>query len=386
MNKGLAALCAVFVAVATLLTGKYFWDFGKYPYDSGASTIAPAVDMLYLVISYVTTGMFWLVWALLIGFMVKYRRRPDHKPYYSHGNKMAEIIWTVIPAAMLVGLAIGQLSTWGKAKQDFPTPNKVDEDKDPKTATNKPPVVVQVLAHQFVWNFRYRPEDNQADFQRTIDLEDPKSTYEVKEDVGGKAFFVPVDRKVLITQTSIDVIHSLFIPHMRVKQDAVPGMYIRVWFQPVRFRVADLAESVKQQKPVWKWCDGEEEFVKEYGDTRVAFTGYLEDVVKQEDKEKGTAKFVVLLANTEKKVDVIYKGEILWGVSVDDTAGKPTHAVIPFDVACAELCGSNHHTMKAAMWVGTEKMYLAWLSRRTEYNYDDKGYWKRRWIRKNPAW
>jgi cytochrome c oxidase subunit 2 len=383
MNKGLAALCAVFVAVATVATGRYFWDFGFYPHATGSSTIAPAVDTLYLVISYVTTGMFFLVWSLLIGFMVIYRRRPGAKSHYSHGNMKAEVIWTIIPAAMLVGLAFGQIPTWAKAKQDFPKPNEVDKE------TNEPPVVIQIIAQQYDWNFRYRPEDNTADFKRGIDPADSSVTdYKIEEAVHPGPMVVPCGRKVFITQTSMDVIHSLFLPYMRVKQDAVPGMYVRVWFQPTRFRVVELPEKFEDwNRTDWDkriaWTN-EKDFGKAYGDKRVAFRG-IEFMVEKywENPDTKLTEVMKKLMTKPAKVDIIQNDKVEWDVPLADTARRPTHAVIPFDLACAELCGAGHHTMKKTLWVGTETMYRAWLGKESENA--TPAIWKR-WVERKPSW
>src|SRR6185503_7497369 len=77
------------------------------PYS--ASSYADEIDGLYRLIFWLTAGMFFLTEGLLLIFCVIYRRRPGHRPTYTHGNHKAEITWTVVPALMLLGLAIWQI-------------------------------------------------------------------------------------------------------------------------------------------------------------------------------------------------------------------------------------------------------------------------------------
>ncbi len=360
MNKGLAAVLVLVSAGLTVLTAKDLW--GRLPFY--ASTIAPEVDLLYYGISYVVTFTFWLVELALLAFCVMYRRRPGHKPHYVHGNRTAEIIWTVIPAALLVGIAFVQIPAWAKAKQEFP-----------KAAET--PVVVEAMAEQFEWNFRYRlkckPDEyvnsNADDFKNAIDPEeDGSKVAAIGEDIAPKTLFVPVGRKCFITQTSKDVIHSLFIPHMRVKQDVVPGMYVRVWFQPDRFQVFELATGAMQ------WVTSEDDFNQKFGSTRVGFG--MSYVPAYDEKSREVR---VGLAKGATTVDIQHQGKIL----LNQPASSATHAIGVFEMACAELCGNGHYKMESSLRVGTSLMYRAWLGRQTEFGTPP--IWKR-WVDRKPNW
>ena len=91
-----------------------------------ASTYADDVDSLYRLIFWLTTGMFILTEGLLLIFCIIYRRRPGHRPTYTHGNNTAEIAWTVVPALMLLTVAILQIPTWNNIKKRFPDANAKD--------------------------------------------------------------------------------------------------------------------------------------------------------------------------------------------------------------------------------------------------------------------
>ena len=108
-------------------------------------------------------------------------------------------------------------------------------------------VKVRVVAEQFAWNVHYPGPDGV--FGRTdpkmiqvgmnplgLDRSDPAAQDDV---VTLNQLHLPVNRKVLIHLTSKDVIHSFFLPQMRVKQDAIPGMSIPIWFEPNKVTPAE---------------------------------------------------------------------------------------------------------------------------------------------------
>ena len=179
----------------------------------GNSTFAPEIDWLYYLILIITGVAFVLVEAALVWFAIKYRAKPGRKAHYTHGNTKAEVIWTAVPAVVVV--MIGALSgpVWNKIKGR----NSVPADAMP----------VAIMAKQFEWNVTYPGPDNQLD---------TPDDFTVRNQL-----HVVVNKPTVVMLKSEDVIHSFFVPSFRVKQDAVPGMGIRVWFQPTeagRFELA----------------------------------------------------------------------------------------------------------------------------------------------------
>ena len=168
------------------------------------STFGPEVDFLFMVVLVVTGAAFVLVEGLLIYFLIRYRGRPGQKAAYVHGNRNVEIAWTVIPGLMLFSLGLYQWNTWITIKQNLPDESRA--------------VLIGVSAKQFEWHATYPGDDNRLD--TADDIVAPIN-----------ALHVPIGQPVIVRLTSQDVIHSFFIPQLRVKQDAVPGMTIRVWFQ-----------------------------------------------------------------------------------------------------------------------------------------------------------
>ena len=175
-------------------------------FPEGASTFAPKIDQLYWVILWITGFFFFLVQAGLLLFILKYRFRPGQKAAYIHGNTALEIIWTVIPALILLGLTIASQKVWAEIRFPKDRPATVQE--------------VRIQAEQFAWNIRYPGPDGQ------FDTEDDVVTL--------NQLHLPVGQPVLLKIQSKDVIHSFFVPQFRIKQDAVPGMTTQVWLQATR--------------------------------------------------------------------------------------------------------------------------------------------------------
>ncbi len=84
------------------------------------STFGQEIDSLFYLIYYITAATFILVTVLMVVFLIKYRDRGDRRATYSHGNTTLEIIWTIIPAVILIVLAFMSASTWAKVKRHVP--------------------------------------------------------------------------------------------------------------------------------------------------------------------------------------------------------------------------------------------------------------------------
>ena len=175
------------------------------------STFGGSIARLFYVILWITGFFFVLVQGLLLLFVVGYRRREGRRAHYTHGNTALEIIWTVIPALILVGLTFASQRVWASIRE-----------ARPDAATE-----IEVLAEQFAWNIRYPGPDGA--FGTGDDLTTINQLH------------VPAGEPVLIHLTSKDVIHSFFVPQLRIKQDAVPGLDGRLWFEATGTRQLEIA-------------------------------------------------------------------------------------------------------------------------------------------------
>jgi cytochrome c oxidase subunit II len=165
------------------------------------------IDFLFYVILWMVAVTFVGTEVLLVWLVWRYSKRDTSRALYTHGNHTLEMVWTAIPALLLIFVAFSQMKAWSTVKINFP-------DDGPYTVA-KP--LMEVYASQFDWRVRY--PDAQGNFQGADVIEVP---YEIT---------VPADTKVVFRLISRDVLHSFFVPVFRLKQDAVPGMQIPVWFE-----------------------------------------------------------------------------------------------------------------------------------------------------------
>ena len=160
------------------------------------------VDDMYYLILVITGIAFVLVELGIIWFVVRYRHREGRRALYHHGSDRLELVWTAIPALVMVFLGVYSGQIWAEIK---------DRDAVPDDA-----VTIGVSAKQFEWIVTHPGPDGRLDTDD--DVEERNRLH------------VPVDRPVVVQLTSEDVIHSFFVPELRVKQDALPGQTIPVWF------------------------------------------------------------------------------------------------------------------------------------------------------------
>ncbi len=176
---------------------EYMW----FPHD--ISTFGPRIDFLFELIFWITVIIWVAVQVAMVIFMVKYRSRPGRKATYIEGHPQLELIWTMITAVILIALAIMSRSTWADIKEAGPPGD----------------VFYRVTAKQFNWEITYPGPDGKLGTADDVTLEND--------------FHVPINKVVRLQLASKDVIHSFFVPSMRLKQDAVPGRDINVWFEAI---------------------------------------------------------------------------------------------------------------------------------------------------------
>ena len=188
------------------------------------STFGNGVDHLFSLIYYITLAIFVLVNVVYLVFIFRYRRRrKSDKAYYYHGNNALELIWTALPFALFVFLGFYSDGIWRDIKYDTHTPN--------------PDITVEVMGQTYMWHVRY-PGSDGVFGHRDPKLTSPTNPFGIDPaDRNGTDDYVainqlhfPINKNVLVRLSSMDVIHSFFLPNMRVKQDAVPGQWANVWF------------------------------------------------------------------------------------------------------------------------------------------------------------
>jgi len=207
------------LGVATFVVAPFYKHW--LPHD--VSQHGHTIDHLFYFILWLTGAVFVVTEVVLFWFLWRYDSQGVSKPVtYSHGSHSLEIVWTIIPAAVLLFIAIYQMNAWAASKISNPA---AGPDGILGTADDMPPTL-EVTARQFEWRLRYPGKDgvlgNEDDLFAVNDLH------------------VPVNEEIVLELKSADVLHSFFLPNMRVKQDAVPGMKIPVWFRAMETGTFDL--------------------------------------------------------------------------------------------------------------------------------------------------
>ncbi|MGH7546931.1 MAG: cytochrome c oxidase subunit II [Gemmatimonadales bacterium] len=196
------------------------------------STFAGDIDFMFTLILVITGIALVIVETGLIWFVIRYRGRPGRRAFYTHGSTKAEVVWSAIPAVTMVILGIMSNGVWNKIKGRESVP-----------AGAYP---IGVHAKQFEWQITYPGPDGQLG---TAD------DFTVRNQL-----HVPVERPIVTHLSAEDVIHSFFIPEFRLKQDAVPGMDIRVWFEATKADSLELGCAelcgmghYRMRARVWVW-------------------------------------------------------------------------------------------------------------------------------------
>ena len=224
---GLALLAVIWLIT---FVSTYFFVVKTWWLPTGMSAAAAGIDHQFA-ITFILMGIVFVLAQCGLGLFVwKYRDRgAATKVEYSHGNIKLEILWTGLTAVLFIGLNLMGSPIWAAERFEPAKPDAVP---------------VEVTGMQFAWYFRYPGADGK--FGKTDPtLIDPSSGNEAaigldtndtasKDDVITGTMYLPVNREVDLTLKAVDVIHSFFVPSMRFKQDAVPGLAIHMHFTPIQ--------------------------------------------------------------------------------------------------------------------------------------------------------
>ncbi|MCS6897806.1 MAG: hypothetical protein NZM29_07505 [Nitrospira sp.] len=300
----------------------------------GVSTHAGSVDFLFYVILWVTTFFFFLTEALLIVFIWKYGsgEKPTHlgtvpvflKPIAGLINTQhkIEMAWTIVPAAILLYIAFAQVGAWAKVKY---------QSRFEELTKGATPLTLELSARQFEWRFRYPSAQRLRQF-----LKDPVGTELERKNFARQPHLDDVhvvnelhiwkDYPVLIYLGTRDVLHSFNLPNFRVKQDALPGKIIPVWFTPTKANVF----KTKNSDGKWQW-----------------HYGYRLETDPQTGRPAPVA----------------------------GADGRPIpDPAFTWDIPCAELCGWGHWRMVGRVYVHPDQDdFFAWLEQTGQAEHSKSG-------------
>jgi len=288
-NKVNAALFIVFMVGSF---GWFFWysfaEFHGYTLPV-ASEHGKRTDTLFWITMAVTVVAFTIISIIMFVFIYRYQYKEGYKAKFFPDNHYLELAWTIIPAIVLAVLIFTGLRAWN----DITAPASKDAE------------VIEVIGQQFAWTVRYpgvkdktlgkvsyKNIDNFGN-EFGLDMNDKNSF----DDFKSLELHLPVNKEVLLKIRAKDVLHSVFLPHFRVKMDAVPGM-------PTQFK-------------------------------------FIATMTTQEMREK--------LHNPN----------------------------FNYEMACAEICGRGHFSMKMSVIVEDEESYERWKASQDSWLKQNPDYLKK---------
>jgi cytochrome c oxidase subunit 2 len=193
----------------------------QYNLQPPVSIIAEQIYDLHTLIMWIIVAIFVLVFGVMTVAIIKHRKSVGHQAQQFHENTTVEIVWTIIPFIILIGMA-------------YPATKTVIAMKD----TSNPDVTIKATGYQWKWGYDYLQEgvsfySNLGTPREQIDghnnearKNNPNYLLEVDNPV-----VVPVGKKIRIITTANDVVHAWWVPAFGVKQDAIPGFVRDTWFK-----------------------------------------------------------------------------------------------------------------------------------------------------------
>ena len=294
---GYMILFLVVFLIGCIVSAVYFKNYmlGYGPHLP-ASEHGSILDKMFNVTLFFTGIVFVITHVLLFYFGWKYSAKKGRKALFiPHDNKL-EIIWTAIPAVVMTFLVVGGLDAWNEVMADVSDDDKYLE--------------IEATGFQFGWNLRYPGADGLIGEKnyKLISSENPLGQNWKDEknldDFLATELVLPVGQKVRVRITAQDVLHNFYLPHFRVKMDAIPGMPTYFVFTPSK-----TTEEYRQE-------------LKKYAEY-----------------------------NVPDPADPL---KMLW-------------ETFEYELACAELCGRGHYSMKRPVKIVSQEEYDTWLASQSSY-------------------
>ncbi len=288
---GLLIMCVV----SAWWMKNYMLGYGPH---KAASAHGDTLDSMFNVTLLFTGVVFVITHIALFYFAWKYKKvRGSKGTHWAHNNTL-EIVWSAIPAVVMTFLVVKGLVAWNTVMADTGESNDYME--------------IEATGYQFAWHLRYPGADGHLgtrDYHKISsenplgqDWSDPKNY----DDFHPDELVLPVNKKVRVRITARDVLHSFFLPHFRVKMDAVPGLPTYFVFTPTK--------------------------------------------------------------TTEEYRDVL-RNYPEYNVPADptDPESKMRWETFNYELACAELCGKSHYSMRRIVRIVSEEEYNAWVAKQQSY-------------------
>ena len=188
-----------------------------YNLQAPASQVARDVFQLHNLIMLVCLGIFVVVFGAMFYSLLKHRKSLGHQAAHFHENTTVEVIWTLVPFVILMGMA-------------YPAAKVVIDMKD----TSNPDMSIKITGSQWKWHYDYLNDgvgfySNLSTPREQIEGTAAKGEHYLLE--VDEPMVVPVGKRVRLLITASDVLHSWWVPTLGAKQDAIPGFIRDSWFK-----------------------------------------------------------------------------------------------------------------------------------------------------------
>ena len=203
------------IACGILLPASVLAQLQPYNMPVGVTDISAKVFDLHMLIFWICVVIGVVVFGVMIISMIKHRKSVGHKAAQFHESTTAEIIWTLVPLAILIGMAI-------------PATKVLIEMED----TSEADLTVKITGYQWMWHYDYLDE-NLAFYSKLATPREQVYNMQEKDEnyllEVNNELVLPVGKKVRFLITSNDVLHAWWVPDLAVKKDAIPGFINESW-------------------------------------------------------------------------------------------------------------------------------------------------------------
>jgi cytochrome c oxidase subunit II len=244
-------------------------------FQTPGSQLARDIDHLHQYVMWLIIVIFVGVFGFMFWACYAHRKSKGHVAEQFHENTTVEILWTVIPAIILVIIA-------------WPVTRVVIAQKD----TSSPDITIKVTGYQWKWGYDYIKGEGEgisfvsmlATPREQIEGNAPKGEHYLLE--VDNELVVPVGKKIRVITTAADVIHSWWVPVFGAKQDAIPGFLRDLWFKPevtgtFRSQCVELCGKEHGFMPIVVRVVSQEDYTKWVGDFKKTQLAQAEDPNKK---------------------------------------------------------------------------------------------------------
>ncbi|MDF1684803.1 MAG: cytochrome c oxidase subunit II [Legionellaceae bacterium] len=209
----------ILISLLTLLVGPVNagiapdqWQMNMY---KGVTPVSQDIYWLHMVAIWVCAAIGVVVFGIMIYSLIHHRKSKGYKPASFHDNTRLEILWSIIPFVILIGLAI-------------PATHILARMEDSSEAD----ITIKIVGHQWKWQYQYLDQgisyfSNLSTPYAQINNQQEKNAWYLLE--VDKPLVLPIHKKIRFLVTSNDVIHSWWVPELGIKRDAIPGFMHETW-------------------------------------------------------------------------------------------------------------------------------------------------------------